>query len=71
MCNPKNDSLLFKVKGTTCFSTSSIVILRLFDFICFCVSLRSFSIRVTSLKSFSNIYFLNPLFNSFALTDLN
>ena len=35
MFNPKNDSLLFEIKGITSFSTSSIAILKFFDFICF------------------------------------
>ena len=71
MYNPKNDSLLFEIKGITSFSTSAIVIVWFFDFICFWVTVSGFSLRVTFLKSFSNICFLNPVFNPFALIDLN
>ena len=71
MYSSKNDSLLFQIKGITSFSLSSTVILKFFDFICFCASLRGFSLLVTFLNSFSNTSFLNTLFNSFALTDFS
>ena len=43
MYNPKNDSLLYEDTGITSFSTSSIAIVRFFDFICFWVNLSGFS----------------------------
>ena len=71
MDSPKNNSLLFEIKCITSFSTFSIVILKFFDFICFCIILSEFSYRVTLLKLLSELYFLKPLFNPFALTDLS